>query len=66
MTDVRLEPMTDDQFRDYRQDAETHYARHLAESGAMPAAEARQKATDDYARLLRQGLRTPGHHLWTA
>ncbi|MEU3453214.1 GNAT family N-acetyltransferase [Micromonospora sp. NPDC006766] len=63
---LRLEPMTDEQYRRYRDDAEVSYAQHIAESGMLPPAEARQKARDDYARLLPDGLATEGHHLWTA
>ncbi|MGK5519396.1 GNAT family N-acetyltransferase [Micromonospora sp. URMC 107] len=63
---LRLEPMTDEQYLRYRQRAESSYARHIAESGAMPVPEAQQKAQEEYAKLLPDGLTTPGHHLWTA
>lgn len=58
--------MTDAQFITYREEGEVEYARQIAESGTMPLAAAEQKATADYDRLLTAGLRTPGHHLWTA
>lgn len=63
---LRLESMTEEQYRRYRDGAEASYAEHIAESGMLPQAEARQKARDDYARLLPDGLATEGHHLWTA
>ena len=63
---LRLELMTEEQYRRYRDGAGVSYAQHIAESGMLPPAEARQKARDDYARLLPDGLATEGHHLWTA
>jgi GNAT superfamily N-acetyltransferase len=66
MVTVRLEPMTDAQYLDYRERAEDDYAANIAASGAMALPEARRKAVEDYARLLPDGLRTEGHHLWTA
>ena len=57
--------MTEEQYTVYRRGAEADYARSIADSGAMPLTEAERKAADDYARLLPDGLRTPGHHLWT-
>lgn len=64
MGTVRLEPMTDAQYLDYRERAEDDYAHSIAASGALPAPEARRKAREDYARLLPDGPATPGHHLW--
>jgi ribosomal protein S18 acetylase RimI-like enzyme len=66
MTTLRLEPMTDEQYRRYRERAEQKYARDIADSGAMPLAEAQEKSRADYRRLLPDGLATPGHRLWTA
>lgn len=61
---LRLEPMTDQQYGAYRHRAEERYAQSITASGAMPLPEARRKATDDFERLLTEGLRTEGHHLW--
>ncbi|SCL67541.1 Acetyltransferase, GNAT family [Micromonospora peucetia] len=58
--------MTDEQYLRYRQQAETNYARNISDSGAMPVQEAQQKAQEEYAKLLPDGLATPDHHLWTA
>ncbi|SCG50525.1 GNAT family N-acetyltransferase [Micromonospora halophytica] len=66
MVTVRLEPMTDAQYLRYRERAEDDYAANIAASGAMALPEARRKAGEDCARLLPDGLRTEGHHLWTA
>ncbi|KXK63281.1 hypothetical protein AWW66_04055 [Micromonospora rosaria] len=66
MVTLRLEPMTEEQFRRYRQGAEADYAENVAASGAMALPEAREKARTDYDRLLPDGLGTAGHHLWAA
>ncbi|MGI5214217.1 GNAT family N-acetyltransferase [Plantactinospora sp. CA-290183] len=66
MDTITLEPMTEEQYRRYRESAEVDYARGIAASGAMPEPDARQKAHDDYARLLPDGLGTEGHRLWAA
>ena len=66
VSDVRLEPMTDEQYRAYRETAEQDYAENIAKSGAMPLADAVQKATEDFARLHPDGLATSGDLVWTA
>ena len=66
MTEVRLEPMTEEQYRAYREFADENYARDIAESGAMSYADAVQKSADDFGRLLPKGLATPDHYFWTA
>ena len=58
--------MTDAQYRAYREHAEDRYAKDIAESGTMAWDDAVQKASEDYARLLPKGLRTPDHHLRVA
>jgi ribosomal protein S18 acetylase RimI-like enzyme len=65
MTGVRLEPMTEDEYKPWRADAEAHYAESVATSGRS-AAEAARAATDKYAELLPQGFATPAHHFWYA
>jgi len=66
VTEVRLEPMTEEQYRAYREFADENYARDIAESGAMSYADAVQKSADDFGRLLPKGLATPDHYFWTA
>ncbi len=63
---VRLAPMTEQEYGAYRATSAEEYATQIADAGAMSLAEARQKAADDAARLLPDGLATPGSHLWTA
>ena len=65
MADVRLEPMTEDQYQRWRAEAEAHYARSLAASG-QPEHEAARNAAGTYARLLPDGFATPGNHFWYA
>ncbi|MEH0825374.1 MULTISPECIES: GNAT family N-acetyltransferase [unclassified Micromonospora] len=66
MATIRLEPMTDEQYVRYRERAADDYAENIAASGLLPPTEARNKAREDYARLLPDGRRTEGHRLWTA
>ncbi len=65
MVDVRLEPMTEDQYGPWRAAAEAHYARSVAASG-QSAQDAARSAADTYAQLLPQESATPGHHFWYA
>jgi ribosomal protein S18 acetylase RimI-like enzyme len=65
MTDVRLEPMTEDQYEAWRAGAEEHYTQSVAASGRS-APDAARDAADTYARLLPDGSATPGHHFWYA
>ncbi|MFI5933186.1 GNAT family N-acetyltransferase [Actinoplanes sp. NPDC051494] len=58
--------MTDAQFARYRESAEEGYARQVAESGEMSWEAAVEKATNDYARILPDGLRTPDQFLFRA
>lgn len=58
--------MTDEQYLAYRKTAEQDYAENIARSGAMPMADAVQKAAEDFARLHPDGLATPGDLVWTA
>lgn len=65
MTDVRLEPMTEEQYPPWRAEAEAHYAQSVAAAG-QPAQEAARTAADTYATLLPEGSATPGHRFWHA
>jgi ribosomal protein S18 acetylase RimI-like enzyme len=66
MPDVRLEPMTQEQYLAYRTTSDEAYARSIASSGTMPIEEAREKSRQDFARLLPDGLDSEGHRFWTA
>ena len=58
--------MTDAEFVAFREAGEDGYAQQIAESGSMSWADAVQKASADFGRLLPGGLHTPGQFLWTA
>jgi|tagenome__1003787_1003787.scaffolds.fasta_scaffold19024107_1 ribosomal protein S18 acetylase RimI-like enzyme len=66
MADVRLEPMTDVEYRAFRETAEDDYARQITESGAMSWEAAVEKASEDFAKQLPNGRRSPDQHLTTA
>ena len=66
MVSVRLEPMSRDEYDAYRVTAEREYADSVRDSGALPEAEAVEKAAADYARILPDGFDTEGHLFWTA
>ncbi|MFI8931933.1 GNAT family N-acetyltransferase [Streptomyces sp. NPDC053474] len=59
---VRARPMTDAEFQDWTAHATEAYARDWIERG-VPEAEARDKVARDQARLLPDGLATPGARL---
>jgi ribosomal protein S18 acetylase RimI-like enzyme len=63
---VELRDMTEREYAVFRPRLEADYGANIAAAGAMPEADARRKAAADLDRLLPQGLRTPGHLVWTA
>ncbi len=63
MRDVRLEPMTEDQYEPWRAEVEAHYAQSVAASG-QSAQEAARDAADTYAQLLPDEFATADHHFW--
>ncbi|MFF0374021.1 GNAT family N-acetyltransferase [Actinoplanes missouriensis] len=65
MTDVRLEPMTEDQYQPWRSEDEAHFTQSLTASGQSPQ-EAAGNAADTYKDLLPQGFATPDNHFWYA
>ncbi|MET8153960.1 GNAT family N-acetyltransferase [Actinoplanes sp. NPDC049668] len=65
MADVRLEPMTEEQYKPWRVETEGEYARSVAASG-QSAREAARIAADTYAQLLPGEYDTPDHHFWYA
>jgi ribosomal protein S18 acetylase RimI-like enzyme len=64
--DVRLDPMTDEEFAAFLREAVVTYADAHVEAGSWPAEGAHERSVEEHARLLPQGLATPGHHLYTA
>ena len=61
---VRLRRLREDEFEDWLRESREGYARSMVEHGSFSEAEAQEKARDDYARLLTEGLATPGHDLF--
>src|SRR5215203_7518814 len=58
--------MSDEEYADFRERSEVSYAAAIAASRAVSSPEARHQAAEDHDRLLPEGVRTPGHYLWTA
>src|ERR671931_1317888 len=58
---VRLRPLREDEFEDWRSGAREGYAREMVEHGRFPETEAREKARDDFAALFGEGVHTAGH-----
>ncbi|MEU4689484.1 GNAT family N-acetyltransferase [Actinoplanes sp. NPDC023714] len=65
MTDVRLVPMTEDEYKPWRAGAEVHFAESATASGRNPQ-EAARDAAETYARLLPDEFATEDHHFWYA
>ncbi|UFN45748.1 GNAT family N-acetyltransferase [Nocardioides okcheonensis] len=63
---LRLRPMTDDEHDAYRERSERDYAVDIAEAGGLDADSAAARSAEEFARLLPDGTRSPGMHLWTA
>lgn len=66
MAEVRLVPMTEAQYRHYRESAERNYAESVLASGELSPEDAERKAADDYARVLPEGLATPDSFFFRA
>ncbi|MGI8522935.1 MAG: GNAT family N-acetyltransferase [Nocardioides sp.] len=64
---VRLEPMTGEQYADYRAVSDEGYAQDLFASGGFGSLEeARASAAKQFVELLPDGLESTGHRLWHA
>lgn len=63
-TRVSLRPLTRAEFGEWLPRQMASYAAHIAASGAMPEAEAREKARRDTAYLFSAGYDTPGQLLF--
>jgi ribosomal protein S18 acetylase RimI-like enzyme len=66
MADVRLEPMTDAEYRAFTETVEDGYARQITESGSMSWEAAVEKASADFAAQLPDGRHTANQYLRTA
>jgi ribosomal protein S18 acetylase RimI-like enzyme len=66
MADVRLRPMSEDAYTDWRGQAVADFARGRERSAGVTAVDAMADAQAEFDRLLPAGLDTPGTHLFTA
>jgi ribosomal protein S18 acetylase RimI-like enzyme len=62
---VRLDPMTGAEYDAYLDEAVREYGEQKTLSGEWTAAEARERSAADHARLLPDGLHSPGQYLFT-
>src|SRR5215218_4447703 len=58
--EVRLEPMSDEEYAEFRERSEVSYAAAIAASRAVSLPEARRQAAEDHEQLLPEGVCTPG------
>ena len=66
MADVRLRPMTQQEYAAYRARSEHDYAQEMAAAGELHLDAAVKRSAVEFAELLPDGLDSPGMHLWTA
>lgn len=65
MVQVKLRPMTQAEYDDWRPGAIAGYAADHVRAGSMPADGAQEMAEKQFADLLPEGVATPEHHLLT-
>lgn len=58
--------MAQEEYDAYRARSVHDYAREIAKARGLDAADAEATAEGEFARLLPDGLASPGMHLWTA
>ncbi|RDI36447.1 GNAT family N-acetyltransferase [Falsibacillus pallidus] len=63
---IELRPMTPEQYEKYLEKAIQKYAQEKTASGNWKAEEALQKSTDEYQRLLPDGVQTENNYLYSA
>jgi ribosomal protein S18 acetylase RimI-like enzyme len=65
LSEIALEPMTQDRFDAWLPKAIVEYAHEHVVDGRWSAEEAEEKSREEHQKLLPQGLATPDHHFWT-
>lgn len=63
MENIQLRPMNEKEYAAWEGEARLNYAAEKEKAGLSPA-EAKKVSEDSFARLLPQGLRSPGQHLY--
>ncbi len=58
-------PMTEEDFKTYHAYSIQHYAMEKVKAGTWTVAEAMEKAEEQFAALLPNGIETNNHHLWS-
>ena len=66
MAEVRLRPMTQDEYDAWREQSVRDYAADIAKSRDLDPAAALAHSERDFAELLPDGLASKDMHLWTA
>lgn len=66
MADLRLRPMTEDEYVVWRARSEREYAVEIATSRDLDPDAAVAQSAGEFAQLLPDGLASPDMHLWTA
>lgn len=59
-----VRPMTEAEFPDWRVRHEVEYAENMIEFGGVDPDAAKKKASQDFERILTNGLATEGHYLY--
>ena len=62
---VRLQPMNETEYQEYLAVSIADYAQEHVKAGRWNAEEALQKATQEYADILTEGLHTRNQYLFT-
>jgi ribosomal protein S18 acetylase RimI-like enzyme len=63
MENIQLRPMSEQEYAAWESEARLSYAAEKEKAGLGPE-EARKVSQESFARLLPQGLRSPGQHLY--
>lgn len=58
--------MSPDRYAGWVTESASGFADQQVAAGVMPPQEAREYAAGELAKLLTEGLATPGHHIWSA
>ena len=60
---VRLRPLRQDEYPGFAEVSNREYAEDMIANAGLGRTQAEQKAERDFARILPDGLETPGHHI---
>lgn len=63
MEKIQLRPMNDQEYATWETEARRNYAAEKEKAG-LSSTDAKKVSEESFSRLLPQGLRSPGHHLY--